>query len=163
MTTVILCDVRKSAFTLVFGCLHKKRTCSTIALCFLCSHGRTYLLSWMCTWFIQWRTPPGCMDVYILHSLSKVAARSSAGSYCRSWHEEIWTLITDPDMSTYEVACTHKNIRNTAKLSIVCSDSWHHRDYSFTHSQGHDGLWCVHARWMGTTLRHNLEPTYCSC
>ena len=63
---------------------------------------------------MQWRTPPGFMDVYILHSLSKVAARSSAGSYCRSWHADIWTLITDPDMSTYEVACTHKNIRNTA-------------------------------------------------
>jgi hypothetical protein len=32
----------------------------------------------------QFRTPPDFMDDYILHSLSTVSARSSAGCYCRS-------------------------------------------------------------------------------
>ena len=97
----------------------------------------------MCTWFMQLRTPPDFMDEYILHSLSTVAARSSAGCYCRSCHADIWTRRMLLQIQT----CLHMKLRahmtNTVKLSIVCSDSWHHRDYSFTHSQAHDGLWCA--------------------
>ena len=97
----------------------------------------------MCTWFMQLRTPPDFMDEYILHSLSTVAARSSAGCYCRSCHADIWTRRMLLQIQT----CIHMKLRahmtNTAKLSIVCSDSWHHRDYSFTRSQAHDGLWCA--------------------
>ena len=87
----------------------------------------------MCTWFIQ----------YILHSLSTVAARSSAGCYCRSWHADIWTLRMLLQIHTFLHMKLRAHMTNTAELSIVCSDSWHHRDYSFTRSQAHDGLWCA--------------------
>ncbi len=83
------------------------------------------------------------MDVYILHSLSKTATRSSAACYCRSCHSDIWTrrMLLQIQTCLHMKLCGH--MTNTVKLSIVFSDSWHHRDYSFTRSQAHDGLWCT--------------------
>ena len=92
---------------------------------------------------MQLRTPPDFMDEYILHSLSTVAARSSAGCYCRSWHADIWTRRMLLQIHTFLHMKFRAHMTNTAELSIVCSDSWYHRDYSFTRSQEHDGLWCA--------------------
>jgi hypothetical protein len=67
------------------------------------------------------------MDVHMMHEVA----------YTTWLHGRVHQIQTYLHMKL----STH--IRNTVKLSIVCSDSWHHRDYSFTLSQEQDGLRCA--------------------